>query len=209
MTGRVTANLNYTASPEVLNACIERAGIRRILTSRKVMENPAMEKFKDSLDAEFVISRRLARKGAPRRQAVRSVLVRFCVPAWILDRVLGLHNIRGDDVATVIFTSGSTGMPKGVMLTHHNIATNVEAIDQVVHPQAERLACWASCRSFIRSASRSRCGGRCCWISAPRTISRRSIRASSPSWRGCAARRSCWRRRRSCERICGAASRRS
>jgi acyl-[acyl-carrier-protein]-phospholipid O-acyltransferase/long-chain-fatty-acid--[acyl-carrier-protein] ligase len=27
MTGRVTANLNYTASPEVLNACLRRAGI--------------------------------------------------------------------------------------------------------------------------------------------------------------------------------------
>ena len=53
----------------------------------------------------------------------------------MLDRVLGLHRISGDDVATVIFTSGSTGMPKGVMLTHHNIATNVEAIDQVVHPR--------------------------------------------------------------------------
>jgi acyl-[acyl-carrier-protein]-phospholipid O-acyltransferase/long-chain-fatty-acid--[acyl-carrier-protein] ligase len=26
-------------------------------------------------------------------------------------------------------------MPKGVMLTHHNIATNVEAIEQVVHPR--------------------------------------------------------------------------
>jgi len=44
--------------------------------------------------------------------------------------------MAGDDVATVIFTSGSTGMPKGVMLTHHNIATNVESIDQVVHPRA-------------------------------------------------------------------------
>jgi acyl-[acyl-carrier-protein]-phospholipid O-acyltransferase/long-chain-fatty-acid--[acyl-carrier-protein] ligase len=27
-------------------------------------------------------------------------------------------------------------MPKGVMLTHHNIATNVESIDQVVHPRS-------------------------------------------------------------------------
>jgi acyl-[acyl-carrier-protein]-phospholipid O-acyltransferase/long-chain-fatty-acid--[acyl-carrier-protein] ligase len=26
-------------------------------------------------------------------------------------------------------------MPKGVMLTHHNIATNVEAIEQIVHPR--------------------------------------------------------------------------
>jgi len=61
----------------------------------------------------------------------------FAVPGVALDRILGLHHISGDDVATVIFTSGSTGMPKGVMLTHHNIATNVEAIDQCVHPRPD------------------------------------------------------------------------
>ena len=54
MTGRVTANLNYTATPDVLNSCIGRAGIRRILTSRKVMANPVFEKFKDTLKVEFV-----------------------------------------------------------------------------------------------------------------------------------------------------------
>ena len=54
MDGRVTANLNYTATPEVLNSCLSRAGIRQILTSRKVMANPVFEKFKDTLDAEFV-----------------------------------------------------------------------------------------------------------------------------------------------------------
>lgn len=36
-----------------------------------------------------------------------------------------------DALATVIFSSGSTGEPKGVMLSHYNVVSNIEQMDQV------------------------------------------------------------------------------
>ncbi len=55
------------------------------------------------------------------------------LPGWFLEYCvlrLGRHSL--DDLATVIFSSGSTGEPKGVMLTHGNIAANVESMIQAV-----------------------------------------------------------------------------
>ncbi len=35
--------------------------------------------------------------------------------------------VKPDDLATIVYTSGTTGRPKGVMLSHHNILSNVQA----------------------------------------------------------------------------------
>jgi len=123
---RVTANLNYTVTSGVLNQCIAQANIKTVLSSAKFLEKVNFE-----LDANVIALEDLKDKVSTGDKAIAFIQA-VLLPAFLLDRVLGLHRVRSDDLLTLIFTSGSTGQPKGVMLTHANISHNVEAIRRAI-----------------------------------------------------------------------------
>ena len=82
------------------------------------------------VDCEVVLLDDLKEKVTGADKAI--AFLQAYMPSRWLDRILGLHKIKPDDLMTVIFTSGSTGMPKGVLLSNANVSHNVDAIDRAV-----------------------------------------------------------------------------
>jgi len=61
------------------------------------------------------------------------------------DKEVGFHPLEytSDDLAYLQYTSGSTGSPKGVMVTHQNIMSNLKAIDEsCLHEPGCRIISW-------------------------------------------------------------------
>jgi len=129
--GKTPVNLNYTASNETLANCAQQCGLQTVITSRKFLERVHIEP-----PATAVMLEDLAQSPGL-MERLRAALVCWVVPVRLLEKSLGAGRApQLNDIATVIFSSGSTGVPKGVLLTHANIASNVEQMNQVfmLHP---------------------------------------------------------------------------
>ena len=124
--GKVPVNLNYTVSQETLASCIRQCGITTVLTSRTFLD-----KVKLKVPGETLLLEAVAAKPGS-REKLCALLSAWLLPVGWLERSLGREKRAAlDDLATVIFSSGSTGDPKGVMLSHYNIGSNIEQLEQI------------------------------------------------------------------------------
>jgi acyl-[acyl-carrier-protein]-phospholipid O-acyltransferase/long-chain-fatty-acid--[acyl-carrier-protein] ligase len=123
--GKIAVNLNYTASSEVLESCARQCKLETVITSRQFLEKVKLEVPARAVYLEDVVAK-------PRlHEKLMSLLIAWTFPEELVETALGAEKRTSlDDLATVIFSSGSTGDPKGVMLTHFNIGSNLEQLAQ-------------------------------------------------------------------------------
>ncbi|MGL6227005.1 MAG: AMP-binding protein [Thermoguttaceae bacterium] len=122
MDRRVAVNLNYTFGPDTINACIDKADIKHVFTTKRFLER--FPKLK--LNAEVVILEEAAKK-ITLWDKLSALIDTYFVPASTLDRKYGLDKIDPHEPLTIVFSSGSTGIPKGAVLSHNNITSNIAA----------------------------------------------------------------------------------
>jgi len=129
LSGKTTVNLNYTVGVSALESAVRQSEIKTVVTSRAFLEAADIE-LPDNLEPIW-IEDIAATIGASDK--LRAALRAALTPARRLVRSLsGGRDSDVDEVATIIFSSGSTGDPKGVLLTHFNIDSNVEGVGQVM-----------------------------------------------------------------------------
>jgi acyl-[acyl-carrier-protein]-phospholipid O-acyltransferase / long-chain-fatty-acid--[acyl-carrier-protein] ligase len=125
LAGKVPVNLNFTTGREAMELAIEQSNLHTILTSRTFLSKAKLEEREGMVFVEDLL------KDTSSAQRVWTALVAFLTPRRVLQRLWNRPQQKPDSLATIIFSSGSTGAPKGVMLSHHNILSNVESMQQI------------------------------------------------------------------------------
>jgi acyl-[acyl-carrier-protein]-phospholipid O-acyltransferase / long-chain-fatty-acid--[acyl-carrier-protein] ligase len=124
ISGKIPVNLNYTASNEILASCAEQCKLQTVITTKLLLEKIPLQ-----VPGKTVLLEEVAAKPGLGERFV--ALLMWFIPGKTLERALSGGKTKNlDDIGTIIFSSGSTGDPKGVMLTHFSIASNIEQMGQ-------------------------------------------------------------------------------
>lgn len=118
--GRIPVMLNFTAGAMNLKAACKAAGVKRILTADRFIEQGKLEGLISDLSQDVAVTKLEAVRASLGLGDKLAALIKSKAPKSFRAPA------HPDDPGVILFTSGSFGAPKGAVLSHANIIANVE-----------------------------------------------------------------------------------
>lgn len=123
--GHVPALINFTSGITAIRSVCQTAELKSIITSKKFIDAFELQPLVDKLSPQiqFIFLEDI--------RAQISVLDKTIGLMSSPKSLLGCHKDPQNE-AVVLFTSGSEGVPKGVVLSHQNLVSNIEQIHSML-----------------------------------------------------------------------------
>jgi acyl-[acyl-carrier-protein]-phospholipid O-acyltransferase/long-chain-fatty-acid--[acyl-carrier-protein] ligase len=121
--GRVPTMLNFTAGIRNLKAACELAGVKRVLTSHRFVEQGKLHDLIDALETLTSITYL-----EDVRETVGAADKLYAAAAGAFPKRF-MAKTKPSDPGVILFTSGSFGVPKGVILSQENLVANVHQVE--------------------------------------------------------------------------------
>jgi long-chain acyl-CoA synthetase len=132
-TGALTVPLYPTLPPSQIAYILRHSGCRALFVSTAEQLAKAQEISAGLPELERIVVFDEVAADDARVLVLRDVLAQGRAQGWSAAEFRAeAARTQPDDIATLIYTSGTTGEPKGVMLTHANLHSNVAAVTEFV-----------------------------------------------------------------------------
>jgi long-chain acyl-CoA synthetase len=137
--GAITVPMFPTLTAKQVEYIVAHSGAKAIVVSNDVQLGKALKALGEcpSLEMIFVMNKTYTTTESYKSDERQ-------IPIFTFDELLSSESTLDidaeaqkampDDVVTIIYTSGTTGTPKGVMLTHENLVSNVEGALAAIPP---------------------------------------------------------------------------
>ncbi|MDG2091243.1 MAG: AMP-binding protein [Gammaproteobacteria bacterium] len=124
--GKTLVNLNYTASAESIQSSITQADIKTIYTSSRFLQRLEARGIDTSWleqSANIVILEKIREKTSFIRRVSTLLQCKLFSAKSLKKRFL--TRVDAETPAVILFSSGSEAEPKGIILSHRNLLTNI------------------------------------------------------------------------------------